>query len=122
MKLYPWTNKFFSWLFKKGKSIPLFELCIVIGIAICISWVVSTSMLDKRDLLWEQVIYQAQDIDFDQYDIISEMYLKISDMEHLILILENRISDLENPWQHELDQNNELPGLDKEHVYEVRNE
>ena len=97
------------------------ELCVVIFISACTSWVVSKVVLDKRDLAWTQAIYQVQDIDFDQYDIMGEMYLKINDMENLILLLNNRLNDLENPWQHELDNNKELPGLNEEHVYEVHN-
>tara|TARA_Y100000310_G_scaffold286392_1_gene310505 strand:+ start:738 stop:998 length:261 start_codon:yes stop_codon:yes gene_type:complete len=82
-------------------------------------------MLNERDLLWNDTVIQAQDIDFEMYDTIHELTMWITDLQMELLELQMHVDEMENPWQFELEEPITLPGLSitvEERTHEVRGE
>lgn len=105
--------KLIKWLFTREERKFLPEMLTTILFAMGISWVVCSYMLHQRELLWDSVLYQAQEIDFDMYEVISALHIEILDTQIQLMEMEIIIDDLQHPWQDlELEEPTlELPGL-----------
>lgn len=117
--------KILKWLFTKEERGFLPEMLTTICFTIGISWVVCSYMLDERDLEWEYTIIQAQDIDFEMYDVIHELTMWTIELQVELLELQMHVDELENPWQFELEEPIMLPGLSVKvegRTHEVRGE